>query len=76
MTYMSQLTQLVNLAASKFWKSKIGDFLDELFSAFRTTYLIARYGLEGAEKKVAEEYYRELMKAKELQNVSEHNKET
>lgn len=73
---MSQLTQLVNLVASKFWKSRVGAFLDEMIAAFQTTYLIARYGLKGAEKKVAGEYYKELMRAKELRDVSEQNKET
>jgi len=54
----------------------VSSFIDETIAAFRTTYLIARYGLEEAERRVAKEYYKELMRAKELRNVSEHNKET
>lgn len=54
----------------------MSSLIDKVSVGLYAAYLIARYGLKGAEEKVDKEYKKELMRTKELQDVSEQNKET
>jgi len=52
-------------------------FISETIAAFHVTYLIARYGLKGAEERLNKENQRLIAELKgEKADVTEHNKET